>query len=145
MVPGNEPVARFRKNSGMTRSPAPQADQRPLVLLVEDDDGVRRSLQLLLTGRGYRVRAFSAAAPAIADSASGEAALLVADYRLADSDGVQLLAELRARGWVGRAVLVTAFPSRALDEVARAAGFDAVIEKPLRQHTLFAALAPSPD
>jgi DNA-binding NtrC family response regulator len=117
-------------------------DLRPLVLLVEDEDGVRRSLQLFLIGRGYRVRAFSAAAPAIADPGSGEAALLVADYRLPDGDGIILLAGLRRRGWQGRAVLVTAYPSEELAHTAAAAGFATVIEKPLRHEELLAALAP---
>jgi CheY-like chemotaxis protein len=120
-------------------------DPRPLVLLVEDEDGVRRSLQLMLVGRGYRVRAFSAAAPAIADPAAQEATLLVADYRLPDSDGLYLLTMLRKRGWQGRAVLVTAYQSPQLAEAAQAAGYRSVIEKPLRQQELLAALADTPD
>lgn len=118
-------------------------DLRPLVLLVEDEDGVRRSLQLFLTGRGYRVRAFSAAAPAIADPGSDEATLLVADYRLPDGDGVTLLAGLRQRGWQGRAVLVTAYPSEQLARTAVSAGFVTVIEKPLRHEELLASLVPA--
>lgn len=116
-------------------------DLRPLVLLVEDEDGVRRSLQLFLTGRGYRVRAFSAVAPAIADPASREATLLVADYRLPDGDGLTLLAGLRQRGWQGRAILVTAYPSEQLARTAATAGFAAIIEKPLRHEELLGSLA----
>jgi FixJ family two-component response regulator len=127
----------------MRSLPASPPDPRPLVLLVEDDDGVRRSLQLLLTGRGFRVRSFATAGPALADAEAREASLLVADYRLPDGDGVALLAALRARGWDGRAVLTTAFPSRTLEEAARAAGYAAVLEKPLRHQELLGALAPA--
>ena len=116
-------------------------DLRPLVLLVEDEDGVRRSLQLFLTGRGYRVRAFSAVAPAIADPGSDDAALLVADFRMPDGDGLTLLAGLRERGWQGRAILVTAYPSEQLTRSAASAGFAAVIEKPLRHEELLNSLA----
>jgi FixJ family two-component response regulator len=122
---------------------ADACELRPLVLLVEDEDGVRRSLQLFLTGRGYRVRAFSAATPAIADPGCDEAALLVADYRLPDGDGLTLLAGLRQRGWQGRAILVTAFPSERLARTAASAGFATVIEKPLRHEELLASLAPA--
>ncbi|MDT8758467.1 response regulator [Sphingomonas psychrotolerans] len=115
-------------------------DFRPLVLLVEDEDSVRRSLQLFLTGRGYRVRAFAAVAPVIADATCGEAALLVADYRLPDGDGITLLTGLRGRGWTGRAVLVTAFPSERLTSSARSAGYANVIEKPLRHQELLSSL-----
>jgi FixJ family two-component response regulator len=119
---------------------APEMNARPLVLLVEDEDGVRRSLQLFLTGRGYRVRAFSAVALAIADPTSNEAALLIADYRLPDGDGITLLTGLRQRGWRGRAVLVTAYPSPTLLDTARSAGYSMVIEKPLRHQELLASL-----
>jgi CheY-like chemotaxis protein len=126
-------------------SPTVSHGERPLVLLVEDDDAIRRSVQLLLAGRGYRVRAFAAAAPAIADPASWDAQLLLADYRLPDGDGVSLLAALRGRGWAGRAVLTTAYPSAALTDAAHAAGFEVVIEKPLRREELLDALTRSPD
>lgn len=121
-------------------SPSEAHDLRPLVLLVEDEDSVRRSLQLFLTGRGYRVRAFSAVASAIADPTCNEAALLVADYRLPDGDGIALLAGLRGRGWAGRAVLVTAFPSEQLSRNAQSAGYATVIEKPLRHQDLLSSL-----
>lgn len=113
---------------------------RPSVLLVEDDDGVRRSTQLLLHGRGYQVRAHSAAAASLADPAALEADYLVADYRLPDGDGVQLLRDLHARGWAGRAVLMTGYPSDALARDATASGYAALLEKPLRLHELLGAL-----
>jgi FixJ family two-component response regulator len=117
-----------------------QPDARPLVLLVEDEDGARRSLQLFLLGRGYRVRAHSAAAAALADPSCAEAPLLVADYRLPDSDGLRLLAAMRQRGWKGRAILVTGHGSKPLADAARAAGFAAILEKPLRHHQLLLVL-----
>jgi FixJ family two-component response regulator len=124
-------------------SPIWERDARPLVLLVEDEDSVRRSLQLFLTGRGYRVRSFSAAGPAAADPMFEDAALLVSDYRLPDSDGLKLLAGLRERGWAGRAILVTAYPSAPLRRAADVAGYAAVIEKPLRHEDLLSALTAS--
>jgi len=111
-----------------------------VLILVEDDDPVRRALQLLLSGRGYQVRSFASAASALADPIALEAAFLVADYRLSDSDGVELLHSLRARGWMGRAILVTAFASNEVRRAAEAVGYAAIMEKPLRQQALLAAL-----
>lgn len=119
---------------------APPLSPRPSVLLVEDDDGVRRSTQLLLHGRGYQVRAHSAAAAARADPGAIVADYLVADYRLPDGDGVQLLRDLQARGWRGRAVLMTGYPSPALATEAAECGYAALLEKPLRTHELLGAL-----
>lgn len=118
-----------------------RADEpRPTLILVEDDDSVRRALQLLLAGRGYQVRSYASAASALADPVALDADYLVADFMLSDSDGVALLAGLRASGWSGHAILVTAFPSKELREAADRVGYAEVMEKPLRQHALLAAL-----
>lgn len=124
----------------MTPEPdEPQAERR-VVLLVEDEDAVRRSLQLFLTGRGYHVRAYSAAATLLGDRSLDQAGLLVADYRLPDSNGVHLLTTMRERGWVGRAILMTGHGSERLEEMARNAGFEIVMGKPLQHQQLLLAL-----
>ena len=110
-------------------------------LLVEDDEGVRRSLQLLLHWRGFDVRSYPAASPLLASEDVDSAELLIADYNLPDCTGIDVLQRLRARGWKGRAVLVTGFHTAKVAAEARASGFDSVLEKPLRQQTLLAALA----
>jgi len=112
-----------------------------LALLVEDDEGVRRSLQLLLHWRGYDVRSYPSAKPLLGSDQAMGADVLVADYRLPDGDGIAVLRDLRARGWSGRSVLITAFPTPELIREAQASGFDAVLEKPLRQQALIAALS----
>lgn len=130
----------------MIDQPAPAADAKETaprrLILVEDDAAVRRSLQLLLAWRGYDVRSYSSAAAAVSHLAEDQGSdLLVADYRLPDGDGIGLLRALRRSGWHGRAILITAFPSPMLIDSALASGFDAVLEKPLRQHELVGALA----
>lgn len=109
-------------------------------LLVEDDDGVRRALQLLLRWRGFEVSAFAAVVPALASDTARNPAILIADYRLPDGSGIHLLRGLRARGWRGRSVLITGFPTDDLRRDAAVEGFDAVLEKPLREQWLLAAL-----
>lgn len=116
-------------------------DDRPQVLLVEDDDAIRRSLQLLLHWNGYRVRAFASAATAIADPATPQARLLVADFRLNDGDGLGVLRALRRLGWAGRSILITGYSSQTLIDAAYKGGFDTVLEKPVHQQQLISALA----
>lgn len=113
---------------------------KPLLLLVDDDDNVRRSLHLLLQFRGFQVRSFASAAPLLDDEAALKAVCMVADHRLPDGDGIDVLQRLREAGWSGRAVLITGYPSADLKERAAHAGFSAVLEKPLRQHELLKAL-----
>lgn len=117
-----------------------KADGTRRALLVEDDDGVRRSLQLLLHWRGYDVRSHAGAASLLASDDAAAAEILIADYRLPDGTGVELLHALTAHGWTGRSVLITAFASPDLHRAARAGGFDMVLEKPLRPQALLAAL-----
>jgi FixJ family two-component response regulator len=102
-------------------------------LLAEDDAAVRRSLQLLLQARGYDVRAHANGRTLLDDPLCSGAACLVADYQLDELDGFEILSRLRARGWIGPAVLITAYPSPVLQERAAGRGFEAVIEKPFRE------------
>lgn len=121
----------------MIRASSPDGPVRPRLLLVEDDPGVRRSLQLLLRSRGFDVRAYASSADLIADlDAQSDAVALVADFQMPQIDGVALLVALRAAGWAGPALLITAFATRDVEERARAAGFALVIEKPLVENAV---------
>lgn len=116
------------------------ANDKTRILLVEDEPGVRRSLQLLLQANGFDVRAYATGKTLLADQNALDATCLVADYRMSDCDGIETLRQLRKKGWSGHALLITAFPSADLTARARQAGFDAVFEKPLRQHILVRAV-----
>jgi FixJ family two-component response regulator len=105
---------------------------------------VRRGLQLLLTGQGYQVHAFSRAARALADPLAITASHLVIDYILPETDGVEALALLQAHGWKGRAVLITASYSQNLRRTALRAGFAALLLKPFPDASLIDALRGEP-
>jgi len=115
--------------------------QRSIVLLVEDDPGVRRSLQLVLQGSGFGVRSYATGAALLADPNVGDALAIVADYRLPDGDGVRLLEDLRKIGFRGQAILVTGFGTPELEISARAAGYARVLEKPLADRVLRETMA----
>jgi len=112
----------------------------PRILIVEDDPGARRSLLLLLTGRGYDVVAFPNAAQGFANVAEHPPACLVADYRLEDGNGIALLDTMRKAGWTGPAILISAFSSAELSQRAIATGFAVIFDKPLREHALVDAV-----
>jgi len=114
---------------------------RNTVIIVEDDEMVRRSLQLLLSWQGYEVRAYPNVARVLGSQDIDASDTLVADYRLPDGNGIGVLTALRRRGWTGRAFLITGYPSAKLETAALHSGYDAVIEKPLRQHELLGLLA----
>ena len=114
---------------------------------MEDDAGVRRSLQLLLIGQGYEVRAYPFASGLASDPEALKSQCLVADLVMPDSDGVALLRQLRQAGWAGRAVLISGHLDDCWKRRARDEGFDAIFEKPLADSALsecIARLMPAP-
>jgi FixJ family two-component response regulator len=117
-----------------------QRTQRERILLVEDDPAVRRSMQLLLQAQGFDVRAYANGITLLADETNDDAKCFVADYRMDDLNGIAVLTRLRERGWSGPAVLITAYATNDLSGAAIAAGFDVVLEKPLRKHALVEAV-----
>lgn len=113
----------------------------PRIFIVEDDPGVRRSLLLLLQGRGYDVKAHSAADAALADAGIYAPDCLVVDYQLGGDNGIALLGALRTAGCAAPAILISAFGSADLAQRARTAGFAHVFDKPLHAHRLLAAVS----
>jgi FixJ family two-component response regulator len=117
-----------------------QTSKGPCVLLLEDDAGVRRSLHLLLRANGFDVRSHESAVTLLADPATAEAHVLVADYRLRDGNGVDVLRSLQTSGWKGPAVLITGALTPELYQEAVAAGYVAVFDKPVVPHELIHAI-----
>lgn len=115
--------------------PQPAAP-RPCVLLVDDDDAVRRSLQLLLQSRGYAVRAYPYAVGLASDPAALECCCLLADLMMPQTDAVELLTELRATGWDGKAILMSGFLDDQREALARLAGYEVILPKPISQSVL---------
>jgi len=117
------------------------ADQRPCVILVEDDASLRRSTQLLLQGRGFDVWAYAAAEKVLLDDQIEQTACLLADYRLDGWNGIGLLVALRRTGWQGPAILATGFSTPKLRRRAKASGFAAYLEKPIPDTVLVRTIA----
>lgn len=120
--------------------PSPPETASLCVLIVEDDEGVRRSLQLMLGWRGFAALTCDSVAAVRELGAAEGAGLLVTDYHLPDGTGIDVLAVLRAAGWRGRAVLITAQSSLELIARAQSLGFHAVLEKPMERDALIRAL-----
>ena len=114
---------------------------RPRVLLVEDDAAVRRSLQLLLVGQGYDVRAYSGGAGLAKDAEALRADCLVADLLIPDGNAVTLLTELRGAGWKGPAILISGHLTNEWAERALANGYAAAFAKPIGDAVLTKCLA----
>lgn len=101
----------------------------PVVLLVEDEAGIRRFVRAALESEGCTVREAAALERGRIELASRRPDLLVLDLGLPDGDGTALLAELR--GWSGMPVLVLSARNDEADKVAALdAGADDYLAKP---------------
>jgi DNA-binding NtrC family response regulator len=79
-------------------APIPGAPAPRTVLVVDDEKNIRRTLQLVLEGEGYRVLGAETASQALAVLASPEAPvdLAILDVKLPDMSGLDALAKIRS-------------------------------------------------
>lgn len=111
-------------------------EPKPCVILAEDDDAVRRSLQLLLQSRGYDVRAYPSAVGLAGDTVALGCACIVADLMMPQIDAIRLLAEFHAAGWKGKSILISGHLDARWETKARMAGYDAILPKPISESVL---------
>ncbi len=83
-----------------SRVPEVHARERrgPVVLLVDDDDAIRRAVGAGLELEGFRVVKASGGRAALAASESMRPSVILLDLAMPDLDGLDVLATLRARG-----------------------------------------------
>lgn len=100
---------------------------RPLILLVDDDPGVRAAISFALEVEGFGIESFATAEAALAPPDKAFACAVL-DYRLPGMDGLALLARLRIAGLP--AIVVTSNASKQVHE--QVVAMNAIlIEKPL--------------
>jgi DNA-binding NarL/FixJ family response regulator len=100
------------------------------VLLVEDDAMVREWIESALKGSEFRVAGIaSTAADGVELATRRNPQLVLTDYRLPDLVGTELVRELRLRGILAPAVVMTATEERGLNELAREAGAQGTVLK----------------
>jgi DNA-binding NtrC family response regulator len=98
------------------------------ILVVEDEDKLRRVIQLELESAGYEVDGVPSAEQAL--PLASLANLIVTDLRLPGMDGLQLIKQLHARGLPAAAIVITAHGSVDLAVEAMKLGATDFLQKP---------------
>jgi DNA-binding response OmpR family regulator len=114
---------------------------KPAVLIVEDDENLRVTLQDNLEEEGYQVATAATVAEGWRQLEAGAFEVVVLDLMLPDGDGYSLCRKLRAAGLPCRVLMLTA---RALEEdLVRGfeSGADDYLSKPYRLRELLARIA----
>jgi len=127
-------------------SSQPMADSHvspvaPLVLVVDDDDKLADVLVRSLTRSGYECLVAASGDQALWDQVTHAPDALVLDVMIPHPSGVEICGYLRARGFAGAIVVISARAQAADRAAALRAGADAFLAKPFPLMLLIDTLA----
>jgi len=112
-------------------------NNKPVVLVIDDEIQIRRMLDLTLDSNGYRVLLAENGQEGLRLASTERPDLIILDLGLPDADGVEILKKLRE--WTSLPVLVLSVRSSEQDTVSCLdAGADDYLVKPFRPKELLA-------
>lgn len=106
-----------------------QIEPRRRVLVVDDSAGVRQLIAAALTGRGFEVEVAESARDAVLAFSTGRFDVLVVDYAMPRSNGVDLVRALRAGNVKIPIVMVSGVANSEEQAAAWEAGVNAYLDK----------------
>ena len=115
--------------------------RQPVVAVVDDDLGMRKSFDALLTAFGYRVELYKNAEEFFAAKPAEKPACLVLDVFLSDITGIELSRQMLAAGIKVPTVFVSASKDQMSRRQAVELGCVAFLEKPFAPRLLIEAVA----
>lgn len=111
--------------------------ERKLVHVVDDDDGVRRSVDFLLSNAGYEIRRWDNAEEFLKRSDKLTAAVALVDVRMPGMDGLELQRTMQCEGFNFPVIVLSGHGDITMAVQAMQAGAIDFLEKPVdRQHLL---------
>jgi two-component system response regulator FixJ len=111
-----------------------------LVCIVDDDEGVRRSLEMLIRRSGYRVKPFDSARAFLAAGITAGNCCVLADVRMPEMDGLALQREINRTIPGLPVVIMTGHGDIPLAVQAMKDGAVEFLEKPFDRSALLGAL-----
>lgn len=109
------------------------------ILVIEDDEAVRKAFIMALEGTGYNVLVVESGKKGLEEAAKTEYGLIFLDLKMPKKDGVQTLRELRQSGIEVPIYIVTGFYQEFADELenAQSEGIDfELLQKPVTEEQI---------
>jgi len=105
-------------------------DSKARILIIDDDENIRKVLMAILEDKGYNMEAVGTAREGMKKTEKEFYNLALIDIRLPDMEGIDLLTRIRETTPRMRKIIITGYPTlqNAVDAVNR--GADAYIMKP---------------
>jgi two-component system, LuxR family, response regulator FixJ len=110
--------------------------RKPIVYIVDDDDGMRRALKVLMTTVGYQPVAFSRPAEFLAKYDPNQPSVLVLDVRMPEMSGLEVQQQLNRNGSLLPVILVTGHGDIPMAVQAMKDGAFDFLQKPFRDQDL---------
>jgi len=114
-------------------------DAQPLVVVVDDDESVRRALRWLLMTAGYSVATFSSGADMLEHRPDQPACLLI-DVRMPDMSGLEVKEELMKLGRDMVTIFITGHDDVAISVQAMKTGAEDFLLKPFEEEAVLDAV-----
>ena len=111
-----------------------------VVVVVEDDPGMREALEKVLRAGSVKAVMFPSAEAILEAGAADEAGCLVFDIRLPGMSGLELYRQLSSHGATPPVIFMTAYDDKANRKEAEALGAAAYFLKPFRGKELVLAI-----
>ena len=111
-------------------------DQKPIVFVVDDDDGVRNSLRLLFKSVGMPVIVYPSPQDFLAGYRAAQPGCLVLDVRMPEMTGLELQQELNRRGAAIPVIFISGHGDIPMAVEALHAGASDFLQKPFREQDL---------
>jgi len=110
------------------------------VVVVDDDESVRRALKRLLQSNGYQVLTFESAEDLLSSGSLVGEVCLVLDIRLPGMSGLELYGSLASSGRKVPVIFMTAHENLQWQKMVDEAGGIPCLRKPFGEHSLLSAI-----
>lgn len=115
------------------------AEKRPRILVVDDEEAIRRFLHVTLTSQGYEIIEAASGQEAISSVSSQQPDLIILDLALPDMDGVEVTRRLRQ--WTQIPIIILSVRGSENDKIAALdAGAEDYLTKPFGAGELLARI-----
>jgi two-component system response regulator FixJ len=113
-----------------------ETKRKPVIYIVDDDDGMRRALTVLMTTVGYQPVAFARPAEFLAQYDANQAGCLVLDVRMPEMSGLEVQQQLNRNGALLPVILMTGHGDIPMAVQAMKDGAFDFLQKPFRDQEL---------
>jgi FixJ family two-component response regulator len=131
---------RLQLNAAPSRAKEASLSKLSVISVVDDDASVRVAVNNLLRSRGHVVHAFGSAEEFLGSAQLNDTSCVISDVQMAAMNGLELLANMRMRGYATPFIAITAFPDESVRSRALWAGATCFLTKPFAPPMLIACL-----